>query len=1147
MSQKELRTNLIIGGKTTAGFMGLVNKLEAVGALVDRIGSKVREWEGDAVEVYKDYETLMLEAEGAMTTQYKSASQRAQVMAELEEHVADWAANSIFHTDDMARAVNEAAHAGWTFEEMLEGIPVAMNLAQAGNISLSEGLDDLIKTLNATGMGTEYAETMVDQWTMAANSSATTVAELGDAMKAMGAVAQFGGSTEELFTMLAVLADTGTVGSRAGTLLRNSMLRLIAPTKKAAEAMEELELTEEEMEELAADSGQLEKANALLEAQGFSAYDANGKLKPFLQTFKELDVALEGMNEEDKYNVLAAIFPTRTITGAMAMLKAATEDYGGLLENMADSEGYASRIAKIQTSGLMGSTELLKSKEEELKRKVGKILSDPLENLQEAAGDFLDVLNAMPQETLAGLTGAATALGTMGPGLMIGGAVIKAIAALGPWGTAFVVAATGAAGLVSYLSALNEIKFEDHFGTMQLDLEQLGTYVEGTAGKLTAEQEAVEKWSGALADAQKNYTDLTAVLSEELMFDTLTGKQLTDKEIDQLEGYGKSIGKSLLTGIGSARQRDMDFLDVLFGDAQTDEETDTMIMAYDVVDSWYDNLFGRAEAVSEELRKQLASALDGGVITEEERDQIINKTIDTMNEIQSAIADRMDRQAYYEELSKAGAVSWDSASEYLNQLDVSMNQKIAENEALYHREWGIVEAAIEDAVKNGTAFNWNGEDVVITDANREEITQRIRDEFNSEWKQTEQKILDDYGEFIMAVFTALMNDSEYADAWRLMQKASVDEDGSLDMTDMFAGMTADELEKASNDLTTLYQGLYDIAKRLPEGFFKTDKGEQIQMLLGRADQAAREAGDLYPFLRLSGYDTMPTQAELDALEQQAEVDAKRANLKRLENELQSVNAEIAERERRIEEKGDWKDWWYNFTNGVASDYAALHGGEWNPGGLYARRESLAQQVEEAREAVGSDEGVDVPVTISGGTEAGAAAVEEVQAAIDETGSVGVPVEVTGTSEAAALAAQLLQQEALSYKIWYQAQIRAPGYTWPTVKAFGEGGRATEPSIFGETEVPEWAIPEEHTPRTADLIRKTAEASGFDLGELAARYGETGGVTVNTTYAPTINAADAASVDEILQKDKRRTAQIVKDAVREALREQRFRDSVEVYA
>ena len=103
---KQLRTDLIIGGKTTSGFDGLAGKLGQLGAVVDQLGGKIREWESDAVEVYKDYETRMLEAEGAMTTQYKSASERARAMATLEAHVSDWAANSIFHTDDISIIIN---------------------------------------------------------------------------------------------------------------------------------------------------------------------------------------------------------------------------------------------------------------------------------------------------------------------------------------------------------------------------------------------------------------------------------------------------------------------------------------------------------------------------------------------------------------------------------------------------------------------------------------------------------------------------------------------------------------------------------------------------------------------------------------------------------------------------------------------------------------------------------------------------------------------------------------------------------------------------------------------------------------------------------------------------------------------------------
>lgn len=1115
MGQKELRTNLIIGGKTTAGFNALGNKLEAMGAIVDKIGDKVREWEGESVEVYKDYETLMLEAEGALTTQYKSASQRARVMAELEEHVADWAANSIFHTDDMARAVNEAAHAGWTFEEMLEGIPVAMNLAQAGNISLSEGLDDLIKTLNATGMGTEYAETMVDQWTMAANSSATTVAELGEALKKMGATARFADSTEEIMAMLAVLADTGTVGEAAGTMLRNAMLRLVAPTTKADAAMRLLGMDAEEINDALSDQS-VQKAAKKLKGLGFSAYDANGDLKSMMQIFGELNEALAGLDEAARNEIIAAIFPTRTTTAALAFLDATNGKFGELTEELKNSEGYASRIAKIQTSGLMGSTELLASKEEELKRKVGGILAEPLMNLQEAAGDFLDVLNAMPQETLTGLTGAATALGTMGPGLMIGGAVIKAIAALGPWGTAFVVAATGAAGLVSYLSALNEIKFEDHFGTIQLDLEQLGTYVEGTAGKLTAEQEAVEKWSGALAEAQKNYTDLTTALSEELIFDTLTGKQLTKAEKEQLKGYGKSIGESLLSGIGSARQADMDFLDVVFGNPKNGEETDTMVMAYDVFDSWYGDLTDRAGQLGEDLRLQIAAALKkDGIITEEERNQIVNKTLKSMDEIDAMIADYKDREAYNIDLERARHVSWDSAEAYMQMVSENLETQIAEIEDTYAIKRGKARTAIDYAYEHGTEFDWNGTKVKITDENLDDITERIMGGFDSKEAEALQVINDHFGDKMEAMFDSLMHDSDYDDAWRLLQRAKFNEDGSLDAGSLFAGMNEEELLKAYDQLMAFYKGKTQLFRKLPSGLFDTEQGQSIANLAEYADSAAREADRYSKMLWMNGVDTV--QSTQEAWDREIEAASKRTELDYLQSELDRVDAEIAERERRIEEKGDWKDWWYNFTNGVAHDYAALHGGEWNPGGLYARRESLAQQVEEAREAVSSDEGVEVPVTATGGTEAMSAELD----AMRTEASSGVIVPIFTRQGGAG--------------------------TWKPMK-YAEGGRATEASIFGEGDTAEWAIPEKHTPRTAELLNAARKAAGFDWDELMARDGKvSGGVTVNTTYAPTINAADSSGVADVLEKDKRRTAQIVKEAVREALREQRFRDSVEVYA
>lgn len=107
--------------------------------------------------------------------------------------------------------------------------------------------------------------------------------------------------------------------------------------------------------------------------------------------------------------------------------------------------------------------------------------------------------------------------------------------------------------------------------------------------------------------------------------------------------------------------------------------------------------------------------------------------------------------------------------------------------------------------------------------------------------------------------------------------------------------------------------------------------------------------------------------------------------------------------------------------------------------------------------------------------------------------------------------------------------------------YAEGGRADQASIFGEAG-PEWAIPEEHSARTAQLLDMAREASGFTWNELLSRNGgmnagaKSGGTVI---YSPTIYANDASGVEQMLIRDKERFMKM--------LREQRMRDEVEVYS
>jgi hypothetical protein len=110
------------------------------------------------------------------------------------------------------------------------------------------------------------------------------------------------------------------------------------------------------------------------------------------------------------------------------------------------------------------------------------------------------------------------------------------------------------------------------------------------------------------------------------------------------------------------------------------------------------------------------------------------------------------------------------------------------------------------------------------------------------------------------------------------------------------------------------------------------------------------------------------------------------------------------------------------------------------------------------------------------------------------------------------------------------------------KAFAEGGRATEASIFGEAG-PEWAIPEEHSERTAELLNAAREASGFTWPDIIARFGGLNANARNTpqtiVYSPTINAQDATGVERALAEDKTR--------LEKWFREREMREEMEVFA
>lgn len=141
---KELRADIVIGGKADASFYALGGALQTLGGQLSVISDKLIDFGTESTKVYTGYEDNLLDTQVALRTQYESASELQKVMKQLDSQAMQWANNTRFTTTDVTEAISEASHAGWDLDKILEGIPAAMNISMAGSMSLSEGLEYLV-------------------------------------------------------------------------------------------------------------------------------------------------------------------------------------------------------------------------------------------------------------------------------------------------------------------------------------------------------------------------------------------------------------------------------------------------------------------------------------------------------------------------------------------------------------------------------------------------------------------------------------------------------------------------------------------------------------------------------------------------------------------------------------------------------------------------------------------------------------------------------------------------------------------------------------------------------------------------------------------------------------------------------------------
>lgn len=281
-------------------------------------------------------------------------------------------AETQWSASEAAQGMQYLAMAGFKTNEIIETMPGMLNLASAGAIDLASASDIASNILTGFGLSASDMNRVGDVLTNTFTQSNTTLQGLGATMKYAAPVAKaMGVSIEQAAAMAGKLGDAGIQGEMAGTTLRSVLLRLSAPSEKAAVA---------------------------LDALGVKTTDANGKMKSFPAILKELNAAMSGMSESARANFTKTIFETEAMSGALVLMEQAGSGALDKFLGSVQDVGSAESVASKQIDNLKGDVTILNSAMQEMALKIYDSVKPALRAFAQQATEIVTRIGAWAKE-----------------------------------------------------------------------------------------------------------------------------------------------------------------------------------------------------------------------------------------------------------------------------------------------------------------------------------------------------------------------------------------------------------------------------------------------------------------------------------------------------------------------------------------------------------------------------------------------------------------------------------------------------------------------------------------------------------------------------------------------------------------------------
>ena len=291
---------------------------------------------------------------------------------DMSDAAREVAKTTTFSAEEAAEAYFFLASAGLDAAASVAAMPQVAKFAQAGMFDMATATDLATDAQSALGLTSDDAAenlanlTRVTDVFVKANTLAnTSVEQLAAAFtsKAGNALKTVGKSVEEGAAALAVFADQGIKGERAGTLLTNTIFGL---------------------------TDRLGAVPEKFDALGLSLFDAEGNMKNFSDISEQFTSVLGTMTTEQKLATLSQLgFGKQAREGILALVgnSEALAEYEGKLR---EAGGTVDEVSGKQLETFNNQMALMKSKLEDVAIQIGSQLAPKLLDLFDRIAPIID-------------------------------------------------------------------------------------------------------------------------------------------------------------------------------------------------------------------------------------------------------------------------------------------------------------------------------------------------------------------------------------------------------------------------------------------------------------------------------------------------------------------------------------------------------------------------------------------------------------------------------------------------------------------------------------------------------------------------------------------------------------------------------------